>query len=65
MSQVSTAHRVIGVVGILTVVFIVLKLGHVITWPWVWVVSPLWVLLVTAMGVLGVSMVVYSWPGKL
>ena len=29
--------------GILTIVFIVLKLTHVIDWSWVWVLSPLWV----------------------
>jgi hypothetical protein len=27
---------------LLTLLFIGLKLGHVITWSWLWVVSPLW-----------------------
>ena len=26
--------------GVLTVVFIVLKITHVIDWPWLWVLSP-------------------------
>jgi hypothetical protein len=28
--------------GLLTVVFITLKLVHKVTWPWWWVLSPLW-----------------------
>lgn len=33
----------VGFTGLLTVVFITLKLCHVITWSWWWVVSPLWI----------------------
>jgi hypothetical protein len=33
----------IGFWGLLTIVFITLKLTHVITWSWVWVLSPLWI----------------------
>ena len=29
--------------GLLTIVFIVLKLCKVITWSWVWVLAPLWI----------------------
>ena len=32
----------IGFLGMLTLVFIVLKLTHYIDWSWVWVLSPLW-----------------------
>lgn len=32
-----------GFSGLLTIAFIVLKLCHVIDWPWVWVLSPLWI----------------------
>ena len=32
-----------GFAGVLTIVFIVLKLCHVINWSWVWVLSPLWI----------------------
>lgn len=31
--------------NILTVVFIILKLCHVISWSWLWVLSPTWILL--------------------
>lgn len=29
--------------GLLTVAFVVLKLCKVIDWPWVWVLSPVWI----------------------
>lgn len=33
-----------GFTGLLTIVFIVLKLTHVIDWSWWWVLSPIWIL---------------------
>lgn len=33
----------IGFTGLLTIVFIVLKLLGFITWSWVWVLSPIWI----------------------
>ena len=33
----------IGFGGLLTLVFIVLKLCKVINWPWWWVLSPIWI----------------------
>ena len=33
----------IGFAGLLTIAFIVLKLVGVISWSWVWVISPLWI----------------------
>lgn len=33
----------IGFCGLLTIVFIVLKLCGVISWSWIWVLAPLWV----------------------
>lgn len=33
----------IGFCGLLTIVFIVLKLTEVINWSWIWVLSPLWI----------------------
>lgn len=52
----------IGFVGLLTIVFIVLKIIHKVGWPWIWVVSPLWisagVSLVILAAVLGVAAIV-------
>jgi hypothetical protein len=33
----------IGFLGLLGLLFIGLKLGGVIAWSWVWVLSPLWI----------------------
>ena len=33
----------IGFTGLLTIVFIVLKLLGKITWSWLWVLSPIWI----------------------
>jgi hypothetical protein len=46
----SSSSGGIGFAGLLTIVFIVLKLIRKINWPWLWVVSPLWISL--ALGLL-------------
>lgn len=33
----------IGFTGLLTIVFITLKLLDVIQWSWIWILSPLWI----------------------
>ena len=33
----------IGIIPILTIVFVILKLCKVISWSWVWVLAPLWI----------------------
>lgn len=33
----------IGFLGLLTFLFVALKLCHVIAWPWVWVLAPTWI----------------------
>ncbi len=42
-SSNNAASGGIGFAGLLTIAFIVLKLCGVITWPWIWVVCPLWI----------------------
>jgi hypothetical protein len=39
----SSASGGIGFAGLLALLFIGLKLGHVIAWSWLWVLSPLWI----------------------
>jgi hypothetical protein len=39
----SSSSSGIGFPGLLTVLFVGLKLTGHITWPWVWVLSPLWI----------------------
>jgi len=42
MSSSSSSSSGIGFFGLLTVLFIGLKLTGFITWSWWWVLSPLW-----------------------
>ncbi|MCR6096880.1 hypothetical protein HXA31_20555 [Salipaludibacillus agaradhaerens] len=39
----NTSSGGIGFTGLLTVLFIALKLTGVINWSWVWVLSPIWI----------------------
>lgn len=43
MRDSSTQSRGVGFAGLLTIVFIVLKLLGKIDWSWWWVLSPLWI----------------------
>lgn len=38
----SSSSGGIGFTGLLTIVFITLKLTHVINWSWWWVLAPIW-----------------------
>lgn len=42
----------IGFCGLLTIVFITLKLCGVIAWSWLWVLSPIWIPLTIGIGLL-------------
>jgi hypothetical protein len=44
----------IGFVGLLTIVFITLKLTGYITWSWVWVLSPIWIMSIVLFLILGI-----------
>ena len=56
----TTVNGGIGFVGLLTIVFIALKLCGVISWGWIWVLSPLWI---TAI-VMAILIVVALWIGR-
>ena len=43
MSESSSSSSGIGFTGLLTIVFIVLKLTGYIDWSWWWVLSPIWI----------------------
>lgn len=43
MSQSSSSSSGIGFGGLLTVLFIGLKLCHVVDWSWWWVLCPIWI----------------------
>lgn len=48
----------IGFVGLLTIVFIVLKLVGKITWSWWWVLSPIWISFAAVLGVIAVVAII-------
>ena len=45
-SKRNSGNNGMGFCGVLTIVFIVLKLTEVIDWSWVWVLSPTWISMV-------------------
>lgn len=42
-TSTTTSSGGIGFAGLLTILFIALKLTHVIDWSWWWVLAPLWI----------------------
>ena len=42
----------VSIVGVLTIVFVVLKLTKLISWSWLWVLSPLWISIAIALAYL-------------
>lgn len=43
MDSKKSSRGGIGFVGVLQIIFIVLKLCNVITWSWLWVLAPIWI----------------------
>lgn len=43
MTENRITYNGIGFTGLLAILFIGLKLGNVITWSWLWVLSPIWI----------------------
>ena len=57
MAESSSSSSGIGFGGLLTIVFITLKLCDVIDWSWWWVLSPMWIGIVVAL----VFLTVFVW----
>lgn len=60
MSQSSSSSSGIGFAGLLTVLFIGLKLTHYIDWSWFWVLSPMWISWSIVLGIFGVAAAAYG-----
>jgi membrane protein YdbS with pleckstrin-like domain len=52
------ANGSMGLCGVLTIIFVVLKLIGVIDWAWVWVLSPLWISFI--LGIIGIVIAVIA-----
>lgn len=55
----STNSGGIGLCGLLTVAFIVLKLCNVISWSWVWVLAPLWIPAAIALVIIVICLLIW------
>lgn len=53
----NTRNSSISFRGLLTIVFIVLKLCKVINWSWVWVLSPIWISLLLILVLLIITII--------
>jgi hypothetical protein len=53
----ATSSTGIGIPGLLTIVFITLKLTGYIMWSWWWVLSPLWIPFAIFCGVLAAILI--------
>ena len=51
----------IGFTGLLTIVFIILKLCGIITWSWTWVLSPLWITAFIDSLLVMIALMAYGW----
>ena len=49
----------IGFTGLLTIVFIVLKLCGVINWSWLWVLSPAWISSALCLVVIVIMLIIF------
>lgn len=55
----------IGFVGMLTILFVGLKLGGFIAWSWLWVLSPLWITAAIVVAALfGAAMLHMVWGAR-
>ena len=71
MNNSENGVKGIGVSGLLGVAFVILKLCHVIEWPWIWVTAPFWVPVAIVLAILLVLAILKglvkltTWIGKL
>jgi hypothetical protein len=57
-SSGAAASGGIGIGGMLTVLFVGLKLTGNIDWPWWWVLSPVWIPIILLLLIVGIVLVI-------
>jgi len=55
----------IGFAGLLTVVFVTLKLTGFISWSWWWVLSPIWISCLLGIGILAIVILIFMKVGNI
>jgi len=63
MSNSSSISGGIGFLGLLTILFIGLKLTNFIEWSWLWVLSPIWIPIV--LGIVFLLTTVYIFKDRI
>ena len=63
-SNTTTKSGGIGFVGLLTILFIALKLTGYITWSWIWVLSPLWISFLVAVSIFIIAALFILWTKR-
>lgn len=58
-STIGASGAGIGFSGLLTIVFITLKLCKVINWSWVWVLSPIWISMIITLVIILIIFLVF------
>lgn len=58
VSSSSSSSGGIGFTGLLQIVFIILKLCHIIDWSWWWVLAPTWITVLLLAVVVGIVIAV-------
>jgi hypothetical protein len=57
MARSTLSSSGIGFTGLLTVLFIGLKLTGYISWPWLWVLAPVWIPLIIVVLILVTALI--------
>ena len=63
MSRSSNSSIGIGFIGVLTIVFVTLKLTDYIDWSWWWVLAPIWIVPALGLVVLVALGALSIWTG--
>ena len=58
MANNTTVNSGMGFTGWLTILFIGLKLTNIISWSWVWVLSPLWISALIFLSILAIILII-------
>ena len=53
MHKKKIKRKKMGAIGTVTLLLLVLKITNVISWSWVWVLSPIWISSIIAVSVFG------------
>lgn len=59
MSNQANSSGGLGLAGVLLVVFLVLKLTGLVSWLWLWVLSPVWIPFGVAIVILFVALIIH------